>query len=75
MLVDFEMKIIQESLLKLESGKFTLMSIFGDKWSSVKNPNVTGKAFKKMVLNGNFPGVNFESKKTNNHSTYVLEKK
>ena len=73
MLGEYEKKVIVESLMKLKSGQFTLMDIFGDKWSDVKNPNVVGKIFKRMVLNGNFPGVKFNDKKTNNHSTYILE--
>jgi len=75
MLNESEQKIISEGLLRLGTGKFTLMTICGDGWSKVKNPNATGKAFKKLVLNGYFPGVNFEDKKSNNHSTYIVEKK
>jgi len=73
MLKDLEQKIISEGLLRLGSGKFTLMKICGDSWSKVKKPNVTGRVFKKMVLNGFFPKVKFEDKKTNNHSTYIVE--
>jgi hypothetical protein len=75
MLNESEQKIISEGLLRLGTGKFTLMTICGDGWNKVKNPTATGKAFKKLVINGHFPGVVFEDKKSNNHSTYIVEKR
>ncbi len=65
---------IANNIQQMENGRYTIMQIYGNEWKSVESPNVLGKRFKQSVIDGDFKGVKFDVTKTNNHSTYIIEK-
>jgi uncharacterized protein YxjI len=75
MLSESECDELTNLIHKLNSGRYTIKDIYGERWVEIKsNGNSLGKRFKKSVSNGKFASVTFDFTKTNNHATYIVQK-
>jgi hypothetical protein len=74
MLSKKEIQLLNDSIKKLDTGRYELRSILGEQWDLIESPTSFGKRFKKYVLDGGLKGISFVDIKTNNHNIYKLKK-
>lgn len=68
-----EIQEVNTLISRLKPGRYELSEIYGEKWSEIKSPTSMGKRFKNAVVDGKIQGVKFDTRKTDNHSMYLLE--
>ena len=66
---------LMEKIETAEPGYYELSEIFGNQWEKVRRKTLAGIFFKRMVLAGQIPCVNFITTKSNQHALYKISKK